>query len=198
MVLSNIDKVKFSSDSIKTQYIEEMKFIRACMYFNLVSEFGDVPVVTEALSDADQATALTVRAPREKVYTQIVQDLKDVVSSNLPVVQSLANKGRVSMQAANGLLGQVYLTMATTLDPGNAATNLENAKAYLTACYNMRTFANLSDLPFPDVFDANKKGTNPEIIWQIVYVQGDPVYSSNLAANNQAKGETINSMYRSC
>ena len=167
------------------------------MYFNLVREFGDVPVVTEALSDADQAAALTARVPREQVYTQIVQDLQDVVSSNLPVVQPLANKGRISLQAANGLLGQVYLTMATTLERGNAAANLEKAKTYLTACYDMRTFANLSDIPYPDVFDVNKKGINPEIIWQIVYVQGDPVYSSNLAANNQAKGETINSQVAS-
>ena len=197
LVLSSIDKVKDSSDSIKTQYIAEMKFIRAYMYFNLVREFGDVPLVTNVLSDAEQAAALTVRVPREQVYAQIVQDLKDVVSSNLPVVQPLANKGKVSLQAANGLLGQVYLTMATTLDPANQASNLDNAKTYLTACYNMRTFANLSDIPFPDVFDVTKKGTNPEIIWQIVYVQGDPVYSSNIAANNQAKGETVNSLVTS-
>lgn len=174
-----------------------MKFIRAYMYFDLVREFGDVPLVTEVLLDADQVAALTMRVPREQVYAQIVQDLKDVVASNLPVVQPLANKGKVSLQAANGLLGQVYLTMATTLDAANAAANLDNAKTYLTACYNMRTFANLSDIPYPDVFDVNKKGTNPEIIWQIVYVQGDPVYSSNIAANNQAKGETINSLVTS-
>lgn len=192
LVLSAIDKIQFS-DSIKTQYKAEMKFIRAFMYFNLVREFGDVPLVTEVLSDAEQTAALTVRVPKEQVYAQIVQDLKDVIASNLHVVQPLANKGRVSLQAANGLLGQVYLTMATTLDAANAAANLDNAKTYLTACYNMRTFANLSDIPYADVFDVNKKGTNPEIIWQIVYVQGDPAYSSNLAANNQAKGETINS-----
>lgn len=193
LVLSSIDKVKLSSDSIKTQYVAEMKFIRAYMYFNLVREFGDVPLVTEVLSDAEQTAALTVRASREQVYAQIVQDLKDVAASNLPVVQPLANKGRVSLQAANGLLGQVYLTMATTLEATNASTHLNDAKTYLTACYNMRTFNSLSDIPYADVFDVNKKGTCPEIIWQIVYLQGDPTYSSNLAANNQAKGETINS-----
>lgn len=197
LVLSAIDKVKFSSDSLKTQYIAEMKFIRAYMYFNLVREFGDVPLVTEVLSDADQAAALTLRVPREQVYAQIVKDLKDVVASNLPIVQPLANKGRISLQAANGLLGQVYLTMATTLDAATAATNLDNAKTYLTACYNIRTFANLPDIPYPDVFDVTKKGNNPEIIWQIVYVQGDPVYYSGIAANNQAKGETINSQVTS-
>jgi hypothetical protein len=110
------------------------------------------------------------------------------------VVQPAANKGRVSLQAANALLGQVYLTMGTTLSTDQAA-NLNNAKTYLLACYNQKTFNKLSDIPFADVFDVNKKSTNPEIILQIVYKQGDINYSSSLAKNNQAKGETINSLF---
>jgi hypothetical protein len=161
------------------------------MYFNLVREFGDVPLVTDRIKTADQAAALTFRVKREDVYAQIIADLKDVVNSNLPVVQSATNKGRVSLQAANGLLGQVYLTMATTLANDKTA-NLNNAKTYLMACYNQKTFNNLSDIPFVDVFDVNKKATNPEIIFQIVYKEGDQTYSSALARNNQPKGDSIN------
>ncbi len=192
-VLSVIDNIKFASDSTKTLYKAEMKFVRAFMYFNLVREFGDVPVVTNTQSSADQVAAYTFRVTRDKVYAQIVQDLKDAIASNLPVVQTAANKGRVSLQAANGLLGQVYLTMGATLDASTAAANFANAKTYLTACYNQRTFNNLSDVPYADVFDVTKKATCPEIIWQIVYLGGDPTYSSSLARGNQAKGETINS-----
>ena len=194
LILSVIDKISFASNDTKTQYIAELKFIRAYMYFNLVKEFGDVPLVTERLTLPEQATALTFREKREKVYAQIVADLKDVVGSNLPVVQPAAGKGRVSLQAANGLLGQVYLTMATNLD-ANKAENLNNAKTYLLACYNQKAFNTLSDIPFTDVFDVSKKSTNPEIIFQIVYKQGDQNYSSSLAKNNQAKGETINSLF---
>lgn len=194
LILSVIDKISFASNDTKTQYIAELKFLRAYMYFNLVKEFGDVPLVTERLTLPEQATALTFREKREKVYAQIVADLKDVVGSNLPVVQPGAGKGRVSLQAANGLLGQVYLTMATNLD-ANKAENLNNAKTYLLACYNQKAFNTLSDIPFTDVFDVSKKSTNPEIIFQIVYKQGDQNYSSSLAKNNQAKGETINSLF---
>ncbi len=197
LVLSVINKISFASDQTKTQYIAEMKFIRAYMYFNLVREFGDVPLVTDRLTSAEQATALTFREKKENVYTQIIADLKDVVNSNLPIVQPAAAKGRVSLQAANALLGQVYLTMATNLDASKAADNLNNAKTYLLACYNQKTFANLSDIPFTDVFDVTKKSTNPEIIFQIVYKQGDANYSSALARNNQAKGETIDSQFPS-
>jgi starch-binding outer membrane protein, SusD/RagB family len=195
LILSIIPKISFADENTRTQYVAEMKFIRAYMYFNLVREFGDVPLVTERLTSAEQAAALTFREKKEKVYTQIVTDLKDVVSSNLPVVQPAAGKGRVSLQAANALLGQVYLTMATNLDAAKATENLNNAKTYLLACFNQKTFANLSDIPFADVFDVNKKSTNLEIIFQIVYKQGDANYSSALARNNQAKGETINSLF---
>ena len=194
-VLAVIDDIKFNDDALKTQYKAEMKFIRAFMYFNLVREFGGVPVVTTVLNGAEEVKALSIRQSREAVYTQIIADLKDAAGSNLPAVQTIDNKGRVSMQAVNALLGQAYLTMAASgVDEANKAANLNNAKTYLEACYNQRGFASLSDIPYADVFNVAKKGTCPEIIWQIVYKQGDANYSSSMARSNQAKGETVNSL----
>ncbi|MBY0482683.1 MAG: RagB/SusD family nutrient uptake outer membrane protein [Chitinophagaceae bacterium] len=197
LILAVIDNISFASAATKTQYIAELKFIRAYMYFNLVREFGDVPLVTDRLSSAEQSAALTFRVKRELIYAQIILDLKDALNGGLPIVQPVATKGRVSLQAVNALLGQVYLTMATTLDASNTSTNLTNAQTYLLACFNQKTFTNLADIPFADVFDVNKKSTNPEIIFQIVYKQGDATYSSSLARSNQAKGETINSLFPS-
>jgi len=196
IILSFIDSIPFASAATKAQYKGELKFIRAFMYFNLVREFGDVPLVTDRISTPDQAKAYTFRVKRDTVYAQIIADLKETLNSGLPVVQPAATKGRVSLQAANALLGQVYLTMAANLDAGKT-DNLNNAKTYLLAAYNQKTFANLSDIPFADVFDVTKKSSNPEIIWQIAYKQGDATYGSTLAKNNQAKGETINSPFTS-
>ena len=195
-VLAVIDSIKFASNDTKLQYKAEMKFIRALMYFNLVREFGGVPLSVDNITTPEGTNAATFRASREDVYAQIVNDLKDVVASTLPVVQPVANKGKVSLQAANALLGQVYLTMAASgVDAANATTNFNNAKTYLLACFNQKTFTNLSDIPYADVFDVNKKSTNPEIIFQIQYKQGDATYSSSLARTNQARGETINSLF---
>lgn len=193
LILSVINKISFASEATRTQYIAELKFVRALMYFNLVSEFGDVPLVTERLTSTEQVNALTFREKQEKVYAQIISDLKDAATSNLPVIQPAGSKGRASLQAANGLLGQVYLRMGATLGGANAAANFANAKTYLLACYNQKTFTTLASVPYADVFDVAKKSVNPEIIFQIAYIQGDINYSSRLAANNQAKGETINS-----
>ena len=195
IILSVIDKIEFANADTKAQYIGELKFIRAFMYFNLVREFGDVPVVTERLTSPQQVAALTARVKREEVYAQIISDLQEALNSKLPVSWPASGKGRVSLQAVNGLLGQVYLTMATTLDASKKTENLNNAKTYLLACYNQKAFTNLSDIPFADVFAVDKKSSNPEIIWQIAYKQGDATYSSSLARSNQAKGETINSLF---
>jgi len=195
IILSVIDKVTFASDATKAQYKGELQFIRAYMYFNLVREFGDVPVSTERLKSPAQANDLTFRVKREEVYAQIVKDLKDALNSGLPVVQPAGGKGRVSMQAVNALLGQVYLTMGATLS-GSKTENLANAKTYLQAAYDQRTFTTLSTIPFPDVFSVARKSTSPEIIWQIVYKQGDATYSSSLARNNQAKGDFTNTEFK--
>jgi hypothetical protein len=194
VVLSNIDKVNFTVPANKQVYKAEAETIRALIYFHLVREFGDLPLVTTQLTTTAQVTANTFRTPQLTVYKQIVADLKDAVSSPLPPTQSAGTIGRLSLAAVNFLLGQVYLTMATTEDPASQTANLNSALTYLTNAYNYKTFVNLSSIPYASVFDVTQKDINPELIWQIVNKQGDPVYSSSIAANNQAQGEFTNSL----
>lgn len=193
-VLTYIDQVPFSDPNQKLQYAAEAKFLRALMYFHLVRLWGDVPLVTKQLTGADDVAASTFREKQSTVYAQIVADLTDAVNAPLPNLQTANTLGRVSKAAANTLLGQVYLTMATTQDQAKRTDNLNNAKTYLLAAYNMRGFGALSSIPYTDVFDVNKKATCPELIWVIDNKQGDANYSSSIAADNQAKGETINSL----
>ncbi|MVT43109.1 RagB/SusD family nutrient uptake outer membrane protein [Chitinophaga oryziterrae] len=193
IVLSNIDNVTFASADTKSGYIAEAKFLRALIYFHLVRKWGDVPLVTKQLTSTE-VPLYTFRAKDTAVYAQIVADLKDVLASPLPDFQTGANLGRVSKAAANALLGQVYLTRAVTISSSNKNEDLASAKTYLEACYNMRSFNALTDIPYADVFDVSKKTSNPETIFSLVYKQGDINNSSSIAANNQAAGETINSL----
>ncbi len=193
-VLTYIDKVPFPDPNLKLQYAAEAKFLRALMYFHLVRLWGDVPLVTKQLTTAEDVAASTFREKQATVYAQIVADLTDAVNAPLPNQQTPSTVGRISKAAANTLLGQVYLTIALTQDQSKRQDNLNNAKTYLTNAYSLRTFGALSSIPYTDVFDVNKKTTCPELIWQINNKQGDVNYSSDIAANNQAKGETINSL----
>ncbi|MGB4413402.1 MAG: RagB/SusD family nutrient uptake outer membrane protein [Paludibacter sp.] len=193
-VLSNIDnpKIEFADENQRAIYKSEALFLRSLVYFHLVRKWGDVPMVTEYLTSYEDILAHTYRVEKELVYDQIVTDLKVALNSNIPNIQPVAGKGRVCKAAINGLLGQVYLTMGTTLT-ANKQQNFTNAKKYLTDAYAMRGFGILSEIPYADVFDVSKKNTCPEIIFQIVYKQGDLNYSSTVAARNQSAGETINS-----
>ena len=193
VILSNIDKATFTTAANKNIYSAEAKFIRAIMYFELVRKWGPVPLVTKQLTTTEEIAASTFRVPEAEVYAQIVADLKDALNSDLPNFQPVSGIGRTSKAAINAYLGKVYLTMAATL-PANKTENLASANTYLLAAYNMRGFGSLSEIPYQDVFDVAKKSTCKELIFQISYKQGDLNYSSSIAANNQARGESINSL----
>lgn len=196
-LLTYIDNVEFEDEATRTNYKAEAKFIRALVYFHLVRKWGDVPLVTSYLTTTDDINANTFREKKETVYAQITKDLEEALNSTLPDLQPESGKGRTCKAAISGLLGQVYLTMATTLSDGNKNSYLQQAKSYLDRCYGMRKFGALSEIPYQDVFDVSKKSTCPEIIFQIVYKQGDQDYYSSIAADNQAKGETVNSQKKS-
>jgi len=94
------------------------------------------------------------------------------------------------MQAVHCLLGTVYLTKWASIDGGNNGTgansDLDSANYYLTACWNQKTFTDLTAIPYTDNFDVAKKGSCPELIFSLVYLQGDVTYYSHIAADAQA------------
>ncbi len=171
-------------DATRSNYLAQAKFIRALVYFEIVRKWGDAPLVTDYSSSKTDITANTYRTTKKQVYAQIVKDLEDALNSGLPNRQDAGSRGRADKASITALLGKVYLTMAAVLDDGNTSSYLQKAKGYLTECYNMKQFNALSDIPYTDVFDVNKKSFCPEIIFQIVYKQGDKDYHSSIAADN--------------
>ncbi len=95
-------------EDVKKRLLGEAKFMRALVYFNLVQLFGAVPMPTEkpnAQYDKDGYP----RTPESEVYALIKSDLTDAIAS-LPGKGS-AQPGRANKQAAQTLLGKVYLTL---------------------------------------------------------------------------------------
>ena len=195
-ILSRMDQVTFTTEGLKGRYIAETKFVRALLYFHLVRKFGDLPLSTVEVTSKDQANELAFRQPEAAVYQQIVADLTEALGSDLPDTQQEYEVGRASKAAVNAILGHVYLTMGATLENGGA-DDFKLAEQYLTAAYNMRTFDKLNEIPYAQVFDVDRKMDCKELIFQVQYLQGDQNYSSSIARNNQARGETVNSRYPS-
>ena len=99
----------------QTRVIGEARFLRA-YYLNYAVQFwGDFPIVLHNIEGSGVS-----RQPIDKVYEQIVADLRDA-AEKLPVVSSYssADKGRATQGAAYALLSKVLLTwgqVSPTLD----------------------------------------------------------------------------------
>lgn len=85
--------------------VDQAKFIRALCYYQLVTTFGEIPLVTTFLipSQLDME-----KSPVSALWTQIESDLKD--ASNLPTKSQWNESGRISSGAVFMLLGKVNLT----------------------------------------------------------------------------------------
>src|SRR5690606_25002824 len=143
----------------------------------------------------DQLSEVTFRVEEAKVYELIIEDLLVAIASTLPDHQPLSGKGKVSKVAAYALLGEVYLTMGSNgIGEQEPVAYFNLAKENLNQAYSRRGFGELKEISYESVFDVEQKSNNPEIIFQIVYRQGDRNLSSAVARNNQALRETVNSL----
>ena len=106
--LDNADKVTAIDKALLDRYKAEVRFIRALNYFNLLSRFGAVPLLTHVVAIGDENVAQTSKADLLK----FVLDELDAVSKILP--QSYAGgkpneKGRITKGAALALKARAYL-----------------------------------------------------------------------------------------
>lgn len=163
-IISSVTNAQISDD-FKKQFTGEAKALRALSYFNLVRLYGDVPLVTEPVSDID-ASYKVKRSAADEVYAQIVSDLTEAETA-LPVSFDDANAGRATVGVAESLLGNVYLTQ----------------KKYAEAAAEFKKVIDLNIyglLPvYADLFKAGMQG-NKEAIWQAQYKTGASYLGSNL------------------
>jgi tetratricopeptide (TPR) repeat protein len=95
--------------AVRDRVVGEAKFLRAWAYWELVSQWGGVPLYTTTVKTADGAQP---RATVASVYAQIIKDLTDA-STALPGKSGYAGTdiGRVTKSAAYALLGRAYMQM---------------------------------------------------------------------------------------
>jgi hypothetical protein len=93
---------------LRKRLIAEAKVLRAYNYLELVSLWGDVPLVLDDIPPAEYTK--TGRKPKEQVYAQIEKDCQEAIAV-LPLksAYSTADKFRVSKGTAQALLGKAYL-----------------------------------------------------------------------------------------
>lgn len=106
------------SEEERNALIADGKFARSSVYFNLVRLFGDIPYITEAVSDPEALKEISKTSAAD-IYAGIIEDL-EYGKQYLPMTQ--ASRSRPSAGAAATMLADVYLTL------GNYTEAYANAK----------------------------------------------------------------------
>ncbi len=91
--------------ALRDRLVGEAKFLRGWAYYELVSQWGDVPLYTETVSSA---SGFKGKSPAADIYAFIIKDLNEAAAA-LPPGYGASDNGRATKGAANAFLGRVYM-----------------------------------------------------------------------------------------
>jgi len=104
LILSKAPDVT-DNPALRDRLVGEAEFLRAWAYFELITQWGDVPLYTEPPASS---TDFKGKSPVAQIYDVIIGDLTDAVQK-LPDSYGSADNGRATKGAANSLLGRVQM-----------------------------------------------------------------------------------------
>ncbi len=170
-VISRAADIDDLTEEARNLGVAEAKTIRALMYFKLVQQFGDVPLVLEEVR-TDKIDY--VRENEEIVYQQMISDLEATIQV-LPVSQELF--GRATRGMAQHLLSKIYLTRGY-LSYGDPADFTRSA-GLVDAVIESNQYRLLDT--YGEVFNDNNQ-VNDEVIFSVQYTTE---VSANGEGNNK-------------
>ncbi|MBO2543200.1 RagB/SusD family nutrient uptake outer membrane protein [Salegentibacter sp. BDJ18] len=153
------------TENQREEYIGQALFLRAYHYYNLVKNWGGVPLILETIKSTDPSEVRIPRNSAEEVYAQIIADLNDA-ELLLPDTygnDASINKARATKGAANALLAKVH---AQKPNPDYEAV-LSHANAVINSPAGYELLDNYDQL-----FDGNNYN-NKESILEIQYLGSD-------------------------
>lgn len=114
-------------ENLKKQRLAEVRFLRAFFYFDLVRNFGGVPMVTR-YDDLGYGVA---RSTQEECY-KFIEDELNLAIADLPERSKLsaAEIGRVTKGAALGILGKAQLYQAKWSEAKTTLKKIIDSKEY--------------------------------------------------------------------
>lgn len=153
-----INRIEPDSD-VKKRAVAEAKTIRAAVYFDLVTLWGNVPLVTRELSPDEYQQP---NGDKNALWNLIETDYKDALQSNsLPQKGSAANTAqpaRLTSDAARAFLGKAQLFQGKNEEAfENLSTVINDGKHGLVADYE-NVLRAVSDFSSESVFEFNSIG----------------------------------------
>ncbi|MGF1583699.1 MAG: RagB/SusD family nutrient uptake outer membrane protein [Bacteroidales bacterium] len=170
-----IEKVDESDISIwaneadRNAHKAEAMFFRAYAYRILVSYFGDVPLVTEAIKSPKVDF---VRNPKSEIYKLMEDDLLFGVA-HLPARGQESEPGRINNAAASHVLAETYLEQGKFQLAADAASAVINSSnfALMTSRFGSEPDVFGTGDVYYDLFRYGNQNTaeNTETIWAIQF-----------------------------
>lgn len=127
-VIANVPGIPagaFHDAATQGRIVGEAKFLRALGYYNLVTLFENVPLVTTPLAPTDRPATATP----EETWAQIEKDLTDAAAV-LPETYGSSDVGRPTKFAALGILGRARLQQRKWADASNALGQVISSGKY--------------------------------------------------------------------
>lgn len=125
--LENVDKVTSTNTTLISQFKGEARALRAYQYVKLAALFGDVPLITTAIS-LDQSRTLA-RAPIAQVWDFVDKELSEAAGL-LPTTYAATDKGRFTKGAALGLRARANLLAGRYQQAADAADQVVKLGIY--------------------------------------------------------------------
>lgn len=155
--------------SVRQQYIDEARFVRAWDYFFLVQMFGEVPLVTDMF---DAAQMNFERTSLKEVYDFIISELTYCATESSLLERSKSGVGRANKRAAYFFLAKAYLTRGYL--NGQDYESQEEAISQTSDFANAEKYAALAidgevpSISIEDAFDVENE-SNDEIFWSVQF-----------------------------
>ncbi len=136
IVIDKVATAPITNEDLRKRIIAEAKFLRAFNYFELVKNYGGVPVIT-GMKLPSEIQGIQ-RETTEGTYAVIEQDLKDAIT-DLPLRSEYpsADLGRATQGAAMGYLGKAYLYQGKYSEAFKILGELINTQEY-DLCTNFK------------------------------------------------------------
>lgn len=167
--IKTTDEAIWTSETQKKAFLAEPMFFRALAYRNIVTLWGDAPLVIEAFN---YVKTDFVRAPKASIFALIEEDLI-FAAANLPKRGKESAPGRITQGAAWQLLSEVYLAQSKYQAAVDAASHVINDYGYglMTKRFGTKTGKDVFKTgdPYFDLFTMNNHNLaeNTESIWVI-------------------------------
>ncbi|MVN77529.1 RagB/SusD family nutrient uptake outer membrane protein [Hymenobacter sp. HMF4947] len=150
-ILANVPTIQMDATLQKT-LLAEAHFLRGVYYFNLVTYFGNVPLILDpstVRSTAPQGTIATGMA-------QVVSDLQAAIA-DLPVSNSV---GHATKGSAQGLLGRVYMQQHKWSDASALFTAIISSGKYALVANYLDNFTIANENNSESVFEVQFSSVN--------------------------------------